>query len=104
MHLKYEIRICPKNYNKVTMTLYFYYEIACIRRYVGKGTPKKNKNAFFPLIYRRNGDHSTRDIFNEKPTHEDKVAVLEESTAPKLYENATIHTDQGDIICKLFPR
>jgi len=61
------------------------------------------KNRFY-LLSRRNGDHSTRDIFNEKPTHEDKVAVLEESTAPKLYENATIHTDQGDIICKLFPR
>ena len=56
------------------------------------------------LFNRRNGDHSTRDIFNEKPTHEDKVAVLEESTVPKLYESATIHTDQGDIIVKLFPR
>ena len=32
INLKYEIRICSKNYNKVTMTLYFYYEIACIRR------------------------------------------------------------------------
>jgi hypothetical protein len=31
MHLKYEKRICPKNYDKVTMTLYFYYEIECIR-------------------------------------------------------------------------
>ena len=31
MHLKYEIRISPKNYNKVTGTLYSYYEIACIR-------------------------------------------------------------------------
>jgi len=61
------------------------------------------KNRFY-LLSRRNGDHSTRDIFNEKPTHEDKVAVLEESTAPKLYESATIHTDQGDIIVKLFPR
>ena len=34
LHLKYEIRICPKNYNKITITLYFYYEIVCIRRYI----------------------------------------------------------------------
>jgi len=61
------------------------------------------KNRFY-LLSRRNGDHSTRDIFNEKPTSEDKVAILEESTAPKLYESATMHTDQGDIIIKLFPR
>ena len=29
---------------------------------------------------------------------------MEEPTAPKLFESATIHTDQGDIYCKLFPR
>ena len=32
MHLKYEIWICAKNYNKFTRKHYFYYEIACIRR------------------------------------------------------------------------
>lgn len=61
------------------------------------------KNRFY-LMSRRNGDHSSRDVFNEKPTHEDKVAALEETTAPKLFETATIHTDQGDIGIKLFPR
>ena len=45
-----------------------------------------------------------RDVFNEKPTHEDRIAIMEEPTAPKLFESATIHTDQGDIYCKLFPR
>ena len=33
MHLQYEINICHKPYNKVTITLCFYYKIACIRRY-----------------------------------------------------------------------
>ncbi len=61
------------------------------------------KNRFY-LLSRRTGDHSSRDIFNEKPTHEDKVAIMEESTAPKLFESATIHTDKGDIGIKLFPR
>ena len=43
-------------------------------------------------------------MFNEKPTHEDRIAIMEEPTAPKLFESATIHTDQGDLYCKLFPR
>ena len=33
MNLQYEIRVCQKMHNEVTMTLYFYYEIACIRLY-----------------------------------------------------------------------
>ena len=33
MNLQYEIRICQKPYYKVTITLCFCYEIACIRRY-----------------------------------------------------------------------
>ena len=61
------------------------------------------KNRLY-LLTRRNGDHSNRDVFNEKPTHEDRIAITEESTAPKLFETATIHTDRGDIQVKLFPR
>ena len=61
------------------------------------------KNRFYCLS-RRSGEHSSRDVFNEKPTHEDKAAILEEPTTPKLFETATIHTDQGDIVCKLFAR
>lgn len=61
------------------------------------------KNRLY-LLTRRNGDHSNRDVFNEKPTHEDRIAITEESTVPKLFETATIHTDLGDIQVKLFPR
>ena len=61
------------------------------------------KNRFY-LLTRRNGDHSNRDVFNEKPTHEDRIAITEEITTPKLFETATIHTDLGDIQVKLFPR
>ena len=55
---------------------------------------------------RRNGDHSNRDVFNEKPSHEDRIAAItdEANAQPKLFESATIHTDVGDILCKLFPR
>ena len=48
MHLQYEIRICHKPYNKVTITLCFYYEIACIRRYVS--VPQKTEG---PRVYAR---------------------------------------------------
>ena len=42
-NLKNEIRICHKIHNKVTMTLYFYYEIGCIRLYVQvQGVPHWN--------------------------------------------------------------
>ena len=63
------------------------------------------KNRLY-LLTRRNGDHSNRDVFNERPTHEDRVSNLmtEDSTTPKLFETATIHTDRGDVHCKLFPR
>lgn len=65
------------------------------------------KNRFY-LFTRRSGhghgDHSDRDVFNEKPSHEDRIAVTEENTAPKLYESATLHTTVGDIVVTLFPR
>ncbi len=61
------------------------------------------KNRLY-LFTRRNGDHGDRDVFNEKPTHEDRIAVMEEAVAPKLFESATIHTNVGDIFVQLFPR
>ena len=33
-NFQYEIRICPKNHNKVTMTVYVWFDFFCIRRYI----------------------------------------------------------------------
>ena len=44
-------------------------------------------------------------MFNEKPTHEDRIAVAEEDkSGPKYYETAVLHTTLGDVVMKLFPR
>jgi peptidylprolyl isomerase domain and WD repeat-containing protein 1 len=61
------------------------------------------KNRLF-LFTRRNGDHSSRDVFNEKPSHEDRISIMEEAVVPKIFESATMHTNVGDIHIKLFPR
>lgn len=67
------------------------------------------KNRFYMFSRRRPFDASSvdaeRDVFNEKPSKEDIIAAsTEERGAPRLYEAATIHTTQGDIFLKLFPR
>ncbi|XP_013106842.1 peptidylprolyl isomerase domain and WD repeat-containing protein 1 [Stomoxys calcitrans] len=43
-----------------------------------------------------------RDVFNEKPTKEDIIAVPEGQGVQKMYENVTIHTTLGDIHMKMF--
>lgn len=43
-----------------------------------------------------------RDVFNEKPTKEDIIAVPEGQGIQKVYNAATIHTSRGDIHMKLF--
>lgn len=43
-----------------------------------------------------------RDVFNEKPSKEDIIAVPEGQGFQKLYNSATIHTTRGDIHLKLF--
>ena len=55
------------------------------------------------------GAGSDRDVFNEKPSQEERLAAVTDAdaaanAAPKLYEAATIHTSMGDIFVKLFPR
>ena len=66
-----------------------------------------NKKSRFYLFTRslpkEGGD---RDVFNEKPTQEERLAAAttEEPGQVKLYENATIHTSMGDIYLKLFPK
>ncbi|XP_031622174.1 peptidylprolyl isomerase domain and WD repeat-containing protein 1 [Contarinia nasturtii] len=43
-----------------------------------------------------------RDVFNEKPSKEDIIAVPEGQGFQKLYNSATVHTTRGDIHIKLF--
>ncbi|XP_061398370.1 peptidylprolyl isomerase domain and WD repeat-containing protein 1-like [Musca vetustissima] len=43
-----------------------------------------------------------RDVFNEKPTKEDIIAVPEGQGVQRMYENVTIHTTMGDIHMKMF--
>lgn len=67
------------------------------------------KKSRFYLFSNREPDDSLsveagdRDVFNEKPSKEDMVAVTETSSCV-LYESAIIHTSMGDIHVKLFPR
>ncbi|WOO80878.1 Peptidyl-prolyl cis-trans isomerase cyp15 [Vanrija pseudolonga] len=46
-----------------------------------------------------------RDVFNERPTHEERTVALSEAAPAKaaLPTAATIHTSMGDIHLKLFP-
>ncbi|CAD7014864.1 unnamed protein product [Ceratitis capitata] len=43
-----------------------------------------------------------RDVFNEKPSKEDIIAVPEGQGTQRVYENAVLHTTMGDIHMKLF--
>lgn len=43
-----------------------------------------------------------RDVFNEKPSKEDIIAVPEGQGIQRLYHMATIHTTRGDVHMKLF--
>lgn len=43
-----------------------------------------------------------RDIFNEKPSKEDIIAVPEGQGSQKIYDNVILHTTMGDIHIKLF--
>jgi len=71
------------------------------------GTAYK-KNRFYLFTNRSSKDLSSidndRDVFNEKPSKEDIISATEEKGAPRLYQNATIHTTVGDIHLDLFPR
>lgn len=49
----------------------------------------------------KNGD-TDRDVFNEKPSKEDVISATESSGFQRVYENAIIHTEMGDIHIKLF--
>jgi len=66
------------------------------------------KNRFYLFTNRSSKDLSSvdndRDVFNEKPSKEDIISATEEKGAPRLYQNATIHTTVGDIHLDLFPK
>jgi peptidylprolyl isomerase domain and WD repeat-containing protein 1 len=45
-----------------------------------------------------------RDVFNERPTHEERTVVIEKKQEKKaLPTAATIHTNMGDIRLELYP-
>jgi len=71
-------------------------------------TTAYKKNRFYLFTNRSSKDLSSvdndRDVFNEKPSKEDIISATEEKGAPRLYQNATIHTTVGDIHLDLFPR
>ena len=59
------------------------------------------KNRFY-LFSRREPDESThRDVFNEKPTEDERTVIAAPSAT--LANNAIIRTTMGDIHLKLFP-
>lgn len=64
------------------------------------------KNRFYLFTRRPPDDTKTgevdRDVFNEKPSKEDIIAATEASGFQRIYENAILHTEMGDIHCKLF--
>jgi len=66
------------------------------------------KNRFYLFTDRSSKDISSvdndRDVFNEKPSKEDIISATEEKGAPRLYQEATIHTTVGDIHIELYPR
>ncbi|KAK6630988.1 Peptidylprolyl isomerase domain and WD repeat containing protein 1 [Polyplax serrata] len=66
---------------------------------------KKNRFYMFTRRHPDDGDKNgdvDRDVFNEKPSKEDVIAATESSEFQRVYENATIHTEMGDIHIKLF--
>ena len=64
------------------------------------------KNRFYLFTRRSPKDHDTdRDVFNEKPTQEERnIAITEDVSAARRYESAILHTSVGDIYLKLFAR
>jgi len=69
---------------------------------------KKNRFYLFTRSMPRETHGGERDVFNEKPSQEERLAAVTEDASlqgqSKLYESATIHTSMGDIFVKLFPR
>lgn len=63
------------------------------------------KNRFYIFSKREPKDTSSvdadRDVFNEKPSKEDIIAATEEKGAPRLYQEATMHTSLGDIVMQV---
>eukprot|EP01135_Chromosphaera_perkinsii_P007537 Nk52_evm21s913 gene=Nk52_evmTU21s913 len=75
------------------------------------------KNRFFIFTTREPGEidisnndvegssrPENRDIFNEKPTHEEKLAASGPVKAKTVNNGAVLHTSYGDIEVKLFPK
>ncbi|XP_030386483.1 peptidylprolyl isomerase domain and WD repeat-containing protein 1 [Scaptodrosophila lebanonensis] len=62
------------------------------------------KNRFYLFSRRLPSDLQDvdRDIFNEKPSKEDIIAVPEAQVVQRIYENVVLHTTKGDIHMKLF--
>ncbi|XP_068142122.1 peptidylprolyl isomerase domain and WD repeat-containing protein 1 [Drosophila tropicalis] len=62
------------------------------------------KNRFYLYSRRLPSDLQDvdRDIFNEKPSKEDTIAVPEATVIQRIYENVVLHTTKGDIHMKLF--
>ncbi|KAH8371538.1 hypothetical protein KR093_007911 [Drosophila rubida] len=62
------------------------------------------KNRFYLYSRRLPSDLQDvdRDIFNEKPSKEDIIAVPESQVIQRIYENVVLHTTKGDIHMKLF--
>lgn len=59
------------------------------------------KSRFYMITRREPDENAARDIFNEKPTEEEKTGMT--TTAKRLPETAIIRTNLGDIHIKLFP-
>ncbi|XP_017837331.1 peptidylprolyl isomerase domain and WD repeat-containing protein 1 isoform X2 [Drosophila busckii] len=62
------------------------------------------KNRFYLYSRRLPSDLQDvdRDIFNEKPSKEDIIAVPEAQVTQRIFENVVLHTTKGDIHMKLF--
>ncbi|XP_022222723.2 peptidylprolyl isomerase domain and WD repeat-containing protein 1 isoform X2 [Drosophila obscura] len=62
------------------------------------------KNRFYLYSRRLPSDLQDvdRDIFNEKPSKEDIIAVPEATVVQRIYENVVLHTTKGDVHIKLF--
>ncbi|XP_017147526.1 peptidylprolyl isomerase domain and WD repeat-containing protein 1 isoform X2 [Drosophila miranda] len=62
------------------------------------------KNRFYLYSRRLPSDLQDvdRDIFNEKPSKEDIIAMPEATVVQRIYENVVLHTTKGDVHIKLF--
>lgn len=54
----------------------------------------------YKLNFRSKGD---RDVYNEKPTRDDRAAAEEANKIRQTGTEAVMHTTSGDIFFKLFP-